>query len=108
MVHAIFKTRPNKLHVLLAIQFYCYASYKFTIEEKLLRYLYLNKTMDFDGPAFSWLTVFMTICSRVGALLVLPFLSHICKMKDILDYTRTARWRLCFMLAMGTISTIVF
>ena len=63
MVRAIFKIRPNKLHLLLAIQFYCFGSYWFSIEEKNLRYLYLNKTMDFDGVAFSWLTVFMTICN---------------------------------------------
>ena len=82
MVRAIFKTRPNKLHILLAIQFYCFGSYWFAIEEKNLRYLYLNKTMDFDGVAFSWLTVFMTICNSVGLLMVLPFLSHFCKMQD--------------------------
>ena len=104
MIKAIFKTRPNKLHILLAIQFYCFGSYWFAVNEKQLRYLYLNKTLDFDGVDFAWITVFTTSINTVGLLLVLPFLSYMCQMHDTFIQTIviTGETIGCFLYAFST------
>ena len=59
LVKAIFKKRPYGLHLLIALQFYLYASYAFTWEEQRVRYLYMLKTFEgFDGVAYSYYSVF--------------------------------------------------
>jgi MFS family permease len=46
MVKTLFKIRPKKLHILIAVQFYMFGSYWFILEEKALKYLYMLKTFE--------------------------------------------------------------
>ena len=87
MFGALFRLRPNGIHILLGIQYFCFASYWFTIPENELKYLYLQNTLGFNGTDFSWLTVFRTSLNTVGLLLILPLLSCWCKLHDTMIQT---------------------
>ena len=87
MFGALFRLRPNGIHILLAIQYFCFASYWFSIPENELKYLYLQNTLGFDGTDYSWLTVFRTGFNTLGLLLILPFLSQFCKLHDTMIQT---------------------
>ena len=55
MFKAMFKLRPNKIHLLVGLQFFNFACYWFAIEEKPIRYLYMLKTFQgFDASDYSW------------------------------------------------------
>ena len=83
MFNALFTKRPNKLHCILAIQYLLYCIWMFSVEEELMRYLYLQKVLDgFDGTDFAYLTVFITSINSIGLLIILPILSHKLKLHD--------------------------
>ena len=61
LIKTIFKIRRYGLHLLIALQFYIYASYAFTWEEGRLRYLYLLNVFEgFDGSDYSIYSTFQS------------------------------------------------
>ena len=83
MFKSIFKIRPNGLHILIAIQFYMFATYWFVLEEKALKYLYLRQEIEnFTGTDYSWFFAFSTSVNAVGLLLIVPILSKIFHFHD--------------------------
>ena len=61
LIKTIFKIRHYGLHLLIALQFFIYASYAFTWEESNLRYLYLLNVFDgFDGSDYSRYSAFQS------------------------------------------------
>ena len=61
LIKTIFKTRCYGIHLLIALQFYIYASYAFTWEEGRLRYLYLLNVFEgFDGSDYSIYSTFQS------------------------------------------------
>ena len=59
MTKTIFKRRPYGVHILVALQFYIYASYTFIWPNLSLRYLYMLKTFEgFDGEDYSSFNAF--------------------------------------------------
>ena len=61
LIKTIFKIRRYGLHLLIALQFYIYASYAFTWEEGRLRYLYLLNVFEgFDGSDYSRYSAFQS------------------------------------------------
>ena len=61
LIKTIFKIRHYGLHLLIALQFYIYASYAFTWEEGRLRYLYLLNVFEgFDGSDYSIYSTFQS------------------------------------------------
>ena len=88
MFRAIFKIRPNGLHVLIAIQLYMYASYAFVVEEKIMKYLYLSKVFEgFTGADYSIFSAFSESINAVALLLLLPILSKVFRFHDSLLLT---------------------
>ena len=88
MFRAIFKIRPNGLHVLIAIQLYMYASYAFVLEEKSMKYLYLLKVFEgFTAADWSIFCAVLTSLNAVGLLLLLPILSKVFHFHDSLLLT---------------------
>ena len=63
MFKAIFKTRQHGLQIMIAVQFFLYASYTFTWGEMYMRYFYMLKTFEgFDAAGYS---IFYTYtCSK--------------------------------------------
>ena len=88
MFKTIFKIRPKGLHVLIAIQFFMYASYCFVLEEKALRYLYLLKLFEgFTATDYSRFYAYATSINAVGLLVILPVLSKLFHLHDSLLLT---------------------
>ena len=82
MFKALFTKRPNKLHWIIAVQYFLYASYCYSNEEEVMRYLYLQKSVGVTGPDYAYLTVFTTLINSFGLLVLLPILSHTFKLHD--------------------------
>ena len=95
----LFQFRPNKLHVLIAIQFYMFGTYWFVLEEKVIKYLYMLKTFaGFDATQYSWYYAYDRAIHAVGLLLILPICSKIFKMHDSLILTLTLFTETCGLL----------
>ena len=61
LIKTIFKMRRYGIHLLIALQFYIYASYAFTWTEGILRYLYLLDVFEgFDGSDYSKYSAFQS------------------------------------------------
>ena len=61
LIKTIFKRRRYGIHLLIALQFYIYASYAFTWTEGILRYLYLLDVFEgFDGSDYSKYSAFQS------------------------------------------------
>ena len=85
LTKTIFVRRPCKVHYILAIQFGLYAIYCSSIEERRMKYLYLQKVLDgFTGSDDAYMTVFITAMNSIGLLIILPLLSHKLKLHDAL------------------------
>ena len=82
MFKALFTKRPNKLHWIIAVQYFLYASYCYSNEEEVMRYLYLQKSVGVTGTDYAYLTVFTTLINSFGLLVLLPILSHKFKLHD--------------------------
>ena len=103
MFKTLFKIRPNGVHVLIAIQFFMYASYCFILEEKSLKYFFLLKTFEgFTATDYSRFFAYLQAINAVGLLLILPILSKILQFHDSLLLTicvATESGGKCLMLA---------
>ena len=78
MFKSIFKIRLNGVHVLIAIQFYMFATYWFVLEEKALKYLYMLKTFEgFTATDYSRFFAFSTSVNAVGLLIIVPIMSKV-------------------------------
>ena len=61
LIKTIFKIRHYGLHLLIALQFYIFASYAFKWTELILRYLYLLNVFEgFDGSDYSRYSAFQS------------------------------------------------
>ena len=61
LIKTIFKIRCHGIHLLIALQFYIFASYAFKWTELSLRYLYLLNVFEgFDGSDYSRYSAFQS------------------------------------------------
>ena len=85
LAKTVFVRRPCKVHYILAIQFGLYSIYCSSIEERRMKYLYLQKVLEgFTGSDDAYMTVFITAMNSIGLLVILPILSHKLRLHDTL------------------------
>ena len=82
MCKTLFVCRPNKLHLIVLVQFVLYAIYTSSWEEEHVRYLYLQKSFGFTGTDFAYLRVFIETIRSVGLLVILPIMSKLFRFHD--------------------------
>ena len=82
MCKTLFVCRPNKLHLIVLVQFVLYAIYTSSWEEEHVRYLYLQKSFGFTGTDFAYLRVFIETIRSVGLLVILPIMSKSFRFHD--------------------------